>query len=33
MRNEIKQLVNFNHIDNSMENVTKYFESKNGSCE
>lgn len=33
MYNEIKELVDVNHIDDSIKNVEKYFESKNGSCE
>ena len=33
MKNEIKNLVDFNNIDDSMKNVENYFKSKNGSCE
>lgn len=33
MSREIKELVNFNNIDDSIKNVEKYFKSKNGSCE
>lgn len=33
MNNEIKKLVDFNNIDDSMKNVENYFKSKNGSCE
>jgi len=33
MNNEIKNLVDFNNIDDSMKNVENYFKSKNGSCE
>lgn len=33
MNNEIKELVDFNNIDNSMKNIDKFFNSKNGSCE
>lgn len=33
MSNEIKEIVNFNNIGNSMENIEKYFETKNGTCE
>ena len=33
MSDEIKKIVDFNNIDNSMTNVENYFKSKNGSCE
>lgn len=33
MNHEIKKLVNFNNMDDSIKNIEKYFESKNGTCE
>lgn len=33
MSNEIKKIVDFNHIDDSMTNVEKYFKNHNGTCE
>lgn len=30
---EIKEVVDFNDIDDSMKNIEEYFKSKNGSCE
>ena len=33
MNNEIKELVDFDNIDNSMENIENYFKSNNGTCE
>ena len=33
MSNEIKKIVNFNNIDDSLANIENYFKSKNGTCE
>ena len=33
MSNEIKKIVNFNNIDNSMANIDNYFKSHSGTCE
>lgn len=33
MKNNIKELINFNNIDDSMKNIEKYFESNSGNCE
>ena len=33
MNNEIKEIVDFNKMDKSMENINKYFIDHNGSCE
>lgn len=33
MNAEIKELVDFNNIDDSIEKVEKYFKDRNGSCE
>lgn len=33
MNNEIKELVNFNNIDDSMRKIENYFEYNNGTCE
>lgn len=33
MNKEIKELVDFNNIDDSMENIENYFKSNNGTCE
>lgn len=33
MNNEIKELVNFNDISDSMSSIENYFESNNGTCE
>lgn len=33
MTSEIKELVDFNNIDNTIDKVENYFESNNGTCE
>lgn len=33
MNNEIKEIVDFNKMDKSMENINNYFIAHNGSCE
>lgn len=33
MNKEIKELVDFNNIDNSMNNIDNYFQAQNGNCE
>lgn len=32
MSNEIKKIIDFNNIDNSMANIDEYFKSHNGTC-
>ena len=33
IKNEVKELVDYNDIDKSMNNIEEYFESHNGTCE
>lgn len=33
MNEELKEIIDFNNIDNSVNNVEEYFENNNGTCE
>ena len=33
MEKEIKEIIDFNGIDDSMKNIEQYFKTNNGTCE